>query len=97
MSNAIVTKVIEEMNELPDDLQQQVLNLLKPCGSNIAKPLAMPGMSSNPSQAPSKPQPIGPPSMTITSTAPPNTRNPSHESRASIPRHCLHSGIAQSQ
>ena len=29
MSNAIVTKVIEEMNELPDDLQQQVLEFVE--------------------------------------------------------------------
>lgn len=29
MSNPIVTKVIEEMNELPDDLQQQVLEFVE--------------------------------------------------------------------
>lgn len=27
MSNPIITKVIEQMNDLPDDLQQQVLTL----------------------------------------------------------------------
>lgn len=29
MSNPIVTKVVEEMNELPDDLQQQVLDFVE--------------------------------------------------------------------
>jgi hypothetical protein len=29
MSSLIVTKVIEEMNELPDDLQQQVLQFVE--------------------------------------------------------------------
>jgi hypothetical protein len=29
MSDAIVTKIIEEMNELPDDLQQQVLEFVE--------------------------------------------------------------------
>jgi hypothetical protein len=29
MSNPIVTKVVEEMNELPDDLQQQVLEFVE--------------------------------------------------------------------
>ena len=29
MSNAIVTKVIEEMNELPADLQQRVLEYVE--------------------------------------------------------------------
>ena len=28
MSSPIITKVIEEMNDLPDDLQQQVLNFI---------------------------------------------------------------------
>ncbi|MBE9139241.1 hypothetical protein IQ254_18910 [Nodosilinea sp. LEGE 07088] len=29
MSNSIITKVIEEMNALPDDLQQQVLEFVE--------------------------------------------------------------------
>jgi hypothetical protein len=29
MSDAIITKIIEEMNELPDDLQQQVLEFVE--------------------------------------------------------------------
>lgn len=29
MSNPIITKLIEEMNELPDDLQQQVLEFVE--------------------------------------------------------------------
>lgn len=29
MSNAIITKVVGEMNELPDDLQQQVLEFVE--------------------------------------------------------------------
>lgn len=29
MSNSIITKVVEEMNALPDDLQQQVLEFVE--------------------------------------------------------------------
>lgn len=71
MSNSIITKVVGEMNELSDDLQQQVLELVELFDSSTWQPLAMPGISSNLSRVPSKPQLIGQPSMTIISTAPP--------------------------
>ena len=60
MSAEIITQVIKEMNDLPDDLQQQVLQLIETLrqqtSSNLWQCLGCPRISP---QALLKPHPIG--------------------------------------
>jgi len=44
MSSPIITKVIEEMNDLPDELQQQVLTFVLTLRQGHILNLVMPGM-----------------------------------------------------
>jgi hypothetical protein len=79
MSNPIVTQIVEQVNDLPDNLQEQVLKFVLSLRQTHLQTSSNAWMCWNLSPELLKPLPIGQPNLIIISTAHPNIRKPIHE------------------